>query len=100
MILSIILAIVIVVVFRFGICGILLQSAEEIGCCNMSGSQAHDQKVEETNQSHRNRDGGINWVICIEQEQSDKDHEQALAVQEAKELEVLERSLPLKLSHQ
>ena len=97
---SVILAIFIVVVLGSRFSCIILHFAEEVGRRDGTWGDAHDEQVEETDQGHQNGHGRVDWVLCVEEEQGDEDHEESLSIQEAQELEVFEHSLPLELGNE
>lgn len=86
MLCSIILWILIIVVLWSGQVRTVL--AEEVGWKDRSGGEAHDKQVEEAHQGHKDGDSWVDGVLGVEEEQSHEDHEEALSVKEAEELEV------------
>ena len=94
MLIGIVLAIVIILV-RVG--RVILRLAEKGGRSDGSRRQTHDQQVEEADKTHQDGDRRVHRILRIEQKQGHKDHKEALAVEKAEELEVLEHALPLEL---
>lgn len=61
---------------------------------------AHGHQIEDANDRGGNADDGVNWVLRVEDQQRDKDHEEALAMLVAEELKILEDGLDVHLCEQ
>ena len=60
---------------------------------------AHGDDVKQTDECQCNANTCVHGVLCVEDEEWDEAHEEALAVEEAEELEIFQDSLPLELSN-